>query len=183
MIKLKVWRWLRSLFALNGFKGKNAAGEALHIGSNLDAHTDLHEELSGGLISPHGFITGDSKSLRSKQLFSLLLLIGALAIILLLMFSVLSKGGGSAGGQEARIKDASGDEVEKGKIKIETANKALDPEKMWRNHFEDKLQDSQNKVEKQLQVIEQSFNEKKKSWHRIRRENLEWQGSSLTLPG
>ncbi len=100
-----------------------------------------------------------SKALRNKQLFSLLVFAGVGTIILLLAIILFSKGGGRAGEQEARMDGA--DEAKRGKIKIEVANKALDPEKMWRNHFEDKLQESQSKVEKQLQVIEQSFTEKK----------------------
>lgn len=44
-----------------------------------------------------------------------------------------------------------------GKVNIELANKALDPEKMWRNHFEDKLSANNMKIEEQLKLIEESF--------------------------
>lgn len=53
------------------------------------------------------------------------------------------------------------DQAEDGKsmIKLEIASTALDIDKMWRNHFEDKLVDSKTKSDEKLQLIEHSLNE------------------------
>lgn len=47
-------------------------------------------------------------------------------------------------------------------VNIETANKAIDPDKMWRNHFEEKLIDSDSKLDKKLKAIGKSFSDKEK---------------------
>ena len=47
-------------------------------------------------------------------------------------------------------------------IKIETANKALDPETMWRNHFDEKLNSSDVKLAENLNLIKKSFSDKEK---------------------
>lgn len=44
-------------------------------------------------------------------------------------------------------------------LNLEVASNALDIEKMWRNHFEDKLIDSKAKADEKLQLIETSINE------------------------
>jgi len=43
------------------------------------------------------------------------------------------------------------------KAKVEVASEALDPEKMWRNHFEDMLAKSKNSFEEKLKLAEESF--------------------------
>jgi hypothetical protein len=46
------------------------------------------------------------------------------------------------------------------KLDIEIASKALDPEVMWRNHFEDKLTEGNKKLDDRLKVIAESFKKK-----------------------
>lgn len=44
--------------------------------------------------------------------------------------------------------------------KLEVASEALDPDKMWRNHFEDLLNENKRKFNEHLQLAETSFSEK-----------------------
>ena len=44
-------------------------------------------------------------------------------------------------------------------LNLEVASHALDIDKMWRNHFEDKLIDSKTKADEKLKLIETSINE------------------------
>ena len=45
-------------------------------------------------------------------------------------------------------------------VPIVAASSAIDPEKMWRNHFEDKLTENTNEVSQKLRVIEDSMAKK-----------------------
>lgn len=49
------------------------------------------------------------------------------------------------------------EEIAKKKIKVEVASEALDPDLMWRNHFEEKLHSAENTTSEQLTKIESSF--------------------------
>ena len=51
------------------------------------------------------------------------------------------------------------DKESKAPLKVEVASQALDIDKMWRNHFEDKLIQSKNKVDEKLQSIETTLND------------------------
>ncbi|MGV2432072.1 MAG UNVERIFIED_CONTAM: hypothetical protein LVQ98_01400 [Rickettsiaceae bacterium] len=42
-------------------------------------------------------------------------------------------------------------------VKIEMASEAIDPEKMWRNYFEDTIESNHGKTNKQLEAIQKSL--------------------------
>ncbi len=84
---------------------------------------------------------GESRKLLAGQVKLAILLVTAAFLLILLFFK-----SGSADAkkeQEAEAKEAK-------KIKVEVASSALDPEVMWRQHFEEKLESSKEETEKQI---------------------------------
>ena len=66
-----------------------------------------------------------------------------------------------------RSKDSSNakhDINSKAPLKLEVASNALDIDKMWRNHFEDKLTDAKTSADEKLKLIENSINEQSVSY-------------------
>ena len=66
-----------------------------------------------------------------------------------------------------RSKDSSNakhDIDSKAPLKLEVASSALDIDKMWRNHFEDKLTDAKTSADEKLKLIENSINEQSVSY-------------------
>ena len=57
-----------------------------------------------------------------------------------------------------------GDVDSKAPLKLEVASNALDIDKMWRNHFEDKLTDAKTSADEKLKLIENSINEQSVSY-------------------
>ena len=57
-----------------------------------------------------------------------------------------------------------GDVDSKAPLKLEVASSALDIDKMWRNHFEDKLTDAKTSADEKLKLIENSINEQSVSY-------------------
>lgn len=53
---------------------------------------------------------------------------------------------------------------EKETLKLEIASKSLDAEKMWRNHFEDKLTEITDQSKTKLELIENSINEQSNAY-------------------
>ncbi len=64
-------------------------------------------------------------------------------------------------------------------LPIELANNALDPEKMWRNHFEDKLSESNKKLDNKLGDIANSFAKKEQDLERTAKEQLAYMQEQL----
>lgn len=98
-----------------------------------------------------------SKSILQKQILRALMILGAIAIIGLLIVKV------EFGTKEISNTDRSqhngiGDKAKK--IKVEVASKALDPDRMWRNHFEEKLSETQVTTNEQLRKIVESIDAK-----------------------
>lgn len=64
-------------------------------------------------------------------------------------------------GYKSQVKPTAGSskDEEKEPLKLEVASEALDSEKMWRNHFEDKLGEITSKTNEKMQLIENSINE------------------------
>lgn len=95
--------------------------------------------------------TTSPKVILQKQiLLTALVALGVLAAIFIVIKLITGN---------RTISDKQGAEKDKieGKMTIEVASKSLDPEIMWRNHFEDKLIASNEKLTTKLEVIEESF--------------------------
>jgi conjugal transfer pilus assembly protein TraB len=91
------------------------------------------------------------KSLQAKKkqdkTFWLMLVAGGVILTGILQYQSLKGGGANSKAEE------------EGKLTVEVAEKALDAEKMWRNHFEDKLLDRERKADNRIELIENSINE------------------------
>ncbi|WP_425363583.1 hypothetical protein [Candidatus Tisiphia endosymbiont of Hybos culiciformis] len=90
-------------------------------------------------------------AIRYKQYNLLLLIFGSSIIAVLVLISLMQ----GKNKQKAIINDN-----DNPKPKLEVASEALDPEKMWRNHFEDLLNDNKRKFDERLQGAETNFIEK-----------------------
>ena len=85
---------------------------------------------------------------KRQHLFIMLAFFGVLIITWIIWLKYQGAGNHQPQGEDS-----------KSMIKLEIASAALDTEKMWRNHFEDKLVDSKTKADEKLQLIEHSLNE------------------------
>ena len=94
---------------------------------------------------------GKSLQAKKKQDKAFWLMLGAGGVILTGILQYQSLKGGGTGKAE-----------EEGKLTVEVAEKALDAEKMWRNHFEDKLLEKGRKADSRIELIENSINEQTK---------------------
>jgi hypothetical protein len=105
----------------------------------------------GGDNSPHlaTAASNDSVSAKSKheRIFWLIILSG---FCLLVAYRYL---------QVNRQTNKIEQERHNSPMNIQVASSALDAEKMWRNHFEDKLVDNSEKVTEKLKLIETSINQ------------------------
>ena len=91
----------------------------------------------------------NSRSARKKH--DLIVMIGlSLAVIIGLVFMKYQ----SSGASKLKI-----EEDQNLPLNLEVASHALDIDKMWRNHFEDKLLAAKSKADEKLQLIETSINE------------------------
>ncbi len=109
--------------------------------------------------SDNNTATKEKAALTSHQIFMKQMLV-ALCIMALVaiggfLFLSASFGGGNGKSSSSNKKNQN-----KEKINVEVASKALDPERMWRNHFEDKLSETQETTNIQLSKISESINAK-----------------------
>lgn len=98
-----------------------------------------------------------SKSILQKQVLRALMILGAIAIIGLLIIKV-EFGTKEISKTDRSLHNGIGDKAKK--IKVEVASKALDPDRMWRNHFEEKLSETQVTTNEQLRKIAESIDAK-----------------------
>lgn len=125
--------------------------------------TETQEELKQEITNP--------KVILRKQL----LRAGALALGILAVFFIVTKfisSNRAVSGKQEMAKDKAAGNPLDGKMTIEVASKSLDPEIMWRNHFEDKLIDSTNKMATKLEVIEESFVKKEEELENATKKEL-----------
>ena len=104
------------------------------------------ERMSDNLTLSHA-----QKSTQAKKKHDLIVLLG-LGITVIIGLSFMKYRSNSLSGVEAEV-DA------KLPLKLEVASHALDIDKMWRNHFEDKLTDAKTSADEKLKLIETSINE------------------------
>lgn len=90
-------------------------------------------------------------SIQAKKKHDLIVLLslGVTVIIGLIFMQYRSNSSSGTGG----------DIDSKAPLKLEVASHALDIDKMWRNHFEDKLTDAKTSADEKLKLIETSINE------------------------
>lgn len=90
--------------------------------------------------------TDGAEKVKRNQRIMFLFLIGGLVCAFILIINLLSSGQSSSSTPKQNA-----DNNLKGKnLKLEVASNALDPEKMWRNHFEDKLDNTKNAVDESI---------------------------------
>ena len=104
------------------------------------------ERMSDNLTLSHA-----QKSTQAKKKHDLIVLLG-LGVTVIIGLSFMKYRSNSLSGVEADV-DA------KLPLKLEVASHALDIDKMWRNHFEDKLTDAKTSADEKLKLIETSINE------------------------
>ena len=104
------------------------------------------ERMSDNLTLSHA-----QKSTQAKKKHDLIVLLG-LGVTVIIGLSFMKYRSNSLSGVEAEV-DA------KLPLKLEVASHALDIDKMWRNHFEDKLTDAKTSADEKLKLIETSINE------------------------
>jgi hypothetical protein len=106
---------------------------------------------SNSIQSPHA-----QNSNRAKKKHDLIVMLGlGAAVIMSLAFMKYqsSKAIGSKVEEDQRLP-----------LNLEVASHALDIDKMWRNHFEDKLMDAKTTADEKLKLIETSINEQSSSY-------------------
>ena len=98
------------------------------------------------LASPHA-----KSSMQAKRKHDYIVLLG-LGITVIIGISFMKYRSNSLSGDSSEA-DA------KLPLNLEVASHALDIDKMWRNHFEDKLTDAKTSSDEKLKLIEASINE------------------------
>lgn len=98
-----------------------------------------------------------SRSILRRQIVMALVILGIIAVVALLIAKV--EFSTKATSKTDRSQNSEGGEKAK-KIKVEVASKALDPDRMWRNHFEEKLSEAQVTSNEQLRKISESIDAK-----------------------
>lgn len=109
-----------------------------------------NNELSGNNITGNQDIA-NNKNVRRKQYNILLAFLGIAIIATLLVISLIQ------GKIKAKADLNDDNNEDDAKPKIEVAAEALDPEKMWRNHFEDLLSRNKSKFDERLKLAETNF--------------------------
>jgi|GEM_PF-1192366 len=107
-------------------------------------------------------ITGNNKAIKRKQ-YNLLLLILAVCVICLLPFIMMIQEKIKHKPTKSNSSISSIGSNEGSKPKLELASSALDPDKMWRNHFEDLLGENRRKFDERLDLAETNFSRIKQS--------------------
>lgn len=140
--------------ALLGKKGQGQGGRGIDSGLT-DGASETANNQPGTILA--------------KQILRLVLFIlGALATVIVVINVVAAVNSSS----RKKGSDSKAD-VKPEELKIELAGNALDPEKMWRNHFEEKLIDSEGKVNDKLLLIDESLKEKERTIEERTRADLE----------
>ena len=95
-------------------------------------------------------------SMQAKKKHDLIVLLG-LGVTVIIGLSFMKHRSNSLSGVDMEV-DA------KLPLNLEVASHALDIDKMWRNHFEDKLTDAKTSADEKLKLIEASINEQSTSY-------------------
>ena len=95
-------------------------------------------------------------SMQAKKKHDLIVLLG-LGVTVIIGLSFMKYRSNSLSGESSEA-DA------KLPLNLEVASHALDIDKMWRNHFEDKLTDAKTSADEKLKLIEASINEQSTSY-------------------
>jgi hypothetical protein len=103
------------------------------------------------LASPHA-----KSSMQAKRKHDYIVLVG-LGVTVIIGLSFMKYRSNSLSGESSEA-DA------KLPLNLEVASHALDIDKMWRNHFEDKLTDAKTSADEKLKLIEASINEQSTSY-------------------
>ena len=99
----------------------------------------------------------ENKNTASQIFTKQMLLFGAIALLAIVAgYAFVNIGNGAVKGGSASIKNK---EKHK-KINVEVASQALDPDRMWRNHFEDKLHETEETTNTQLSKISDAIHAK-----------------------
>ena len=132
-------------------KLKNILKKIINFKRKQPVNSQDQKLQNGSLTLPS---SESSISAKKKHDLIVLLSLGVTVIIGLLFMQYRSKDSSNAG----RDIDS------KAPLKLEVASNALDIDKMWRNHFEDKLTDAKTSADEKLKLIENSINEQSVSY-------------------
>lgn len=127
-------------------KLKNIWKKIINFKREQPANPQDSEWMSDNLTFPNA-----ESSLLAKKKHDLIVLLG-LGVTVIIGLSFMKYRSNSLSGVEAEV------DV-KLPLKLEVASHALDIDKMWRNHFEDKLTDAKTSADEKLKLIETSINE------------------------
>jgi conjugal transfer pilus assembly protein TraB len=119
----------------------------------------LNKALNGG---SNGGLDGALESIKAKKSQGMIFWVGLGVALVILMLLMKSK---SPTGNASKDLDAL--------IKLEVASSSLDSEKMWRNHFEEKLLETKSKTDEKLKLIEEGITEQSISIHNQLKTELE----------
>lgn len=116
------------------------------INAKLKPNDQTQDIANTSLQAPHA---QNSTNAKKKQDVIILLLLGSLVVIGLIFMKYQANKASNIGIEsEAKLP-----------LNLVVASDALDIDKMWRNHFEDKLMDAKNQSNEKLKLIESSINE------------------------
>lgn len=117
--------------------------------NNHDNMADNNELAGNDIIGNQD--TLDNKNVRRKQYNILLAFLGVSIIATLLVINLIQ------GRIKAKADLSDNNNEDNLKPKVEVAAESLDPEKMWRNHFEDLLSENKHKFDERLKLAETNF--------------------------
>lgn len=100
----------------------------------------------------------ENKNTASQILTRQMLLFGAIALVIIVAGFAFLNIGSNGSSRTGSVNDKK--KAKNKKINVEVASEALDPDRMWRNHFEDKLQETQNTTNTELAKISNAIHVK-----------------------
>lgn len=116
------------------------------ISAKVNPNDQTQDIANTSLQAPHA---QNSTNAKKKQDVIILLLLGSLVVIGLIFMKYQANKESNIGIEsEAKLP-----------LNLVVASDAIDIDKMWRNHFEDKLMDAKNQSNEKLKLIESSINE------------------------
>ncbi len=149
---------ISSVFTKNGNIISQVMGRNKGLNEVVDSSTD---KSASQIMTRQAFMAGG------------ILFVIVVAVIAFLNF-------GSSGDNKRKVEDHKNKEASK-KIKVEVASQALDPDRMWRNHFEDKLHDARETTSAQLAKISEAINIKSEETLVQTQDNIQDLKSQLIL--
>ena len=154
MIDMTIFTKLKEQLSKLPFLSKK--GKILQEDSSGIDHNHNNEITDSPKFTDNDTTTGNgeittNQSIRLRQHNLLLALLGGFIIAMLIVINVLQG--------KLKAKEVIDAKYDNAKPKLEVAAESIDPEKMWRNHFEDLLSENKRKFDERLKLAETNFSE------------------------